>query len=273
MSAHVRTLALLQASVDLQDESEFRMLVDNQHVKYITIDGGLYSVDDMCFEPILTKILPPFPPGDWNMGRVSRDPLTGKAHFASVSKEKLAEIQTAWHAKRVEHLQLEHAQKLRSNVNQVTCPGFAARVVVAKFARFEWEIPQLEAETEAYGWLQNHSGIAPEFLAHLTEDGRVIGFLIASVADCRHATPDDWALCRDVLGKLHKLGIKHGDVNKHNFLIHCDEEGQETATLIDFDMATRNATKEERDAEMEGLRAALEDTSGRGGAVTVSSIE
>lgn len=272
MSANVRALALLQASVDLQDESEFRMLVDNQDVKYITIDGGLYSVDDMCFEPILTQILPPFPPGDWNIGRVSQDPVTGKPYFASVSKEKLDEIQTAWHAKRIDHLQLGNAQKLRSNVNQVTCPGFDTPVV-AKFARFEWEIPQLEAETEAYGWIQNHRGIAPEFLGHLTEDGRVIGFLIARMSDCRHATPDDLELCRDVLGKLHKLGVKHGDVNKHNFLIHDNGEGQEMATLIDFDMATRNATKEERDAEMEGLRSALEDTSGRGGSVTVSSIE
>lgn len=55
MSANAKPLALLQASVDLEDESEFRMLVDNQHVKYITIDGGLYDVEDMCFEPVLKK--------------------------------------------------------------------------------------------------------------------------------------------------------------------------------------------------------------------------
>lgn len=157
-------------------------------------------------------------------------------------------------------------------MNQVAYPGLATPVV-AKFARFEWEIPQLEAETEANGWIQDHKGIAPEFLGHLTEDGRVIGFLMARVSsDWRHATPDDLALCSDVLGKLHKLGIKHGDTNKHNFFIHRNEEGQEVATLIGFDMATRNATEEERAAEMEGLRAQLEDTSGRGGEVIVGSI-
>lgn len=40
------------------------------------------------------------------------------------------------------------------------------------------------------------------------------------VKDARHAGPQDLELCQTVLSELHGLGIKHGDVNKHNFLIH-----------------------------------------------------
>ncbi len=266
MSTQTGALSILQASIDLEDESYFRMLVDKKYVKYITIDGGLYSVEDMCFEPTLTTILPPLPAGDWNIGRVSRDPATGEPHFAAVSKETLPGIKTTWHPRRVDHLALGDARKLRSNVYEVTCPGFDAPVV-AKFACFDWEVPQLEVETEAYRWIDGQ-GIGPAFLGHLTEEGRVIGFLVARVAGCRHATPADLALCRAALLKLHALGVKHGDVNKHNFLVKG-----EAVTLIDFDVADREATAEEREVELESLEAELEDMSGRGGRVVVSSMD
>lgn len=42
-------IKVLQASVDPDDESEFRILVDGRFTKYLTIDPGLYEVDDMCF--------------------------------------------------------------------------------------------------------------------------------------------------------------------------------------------------------------------------------
>jgi tRNA A-37 threonylcarbamoyl transferase component Bud32 len=82
------------------------------------------------------------------------------------------------------------------------------------------------------------------------------------IADCRHATPEDFPLCLSVLSKLHKLGIKHGDINKHNFLIH---DGK--ATLMDFDNASRLASDDELEVELHELQDQLRDTSGRGGQV------
>lgn len=58
-------IQLLHCSVDPDDISEFRILVDGRHVKYLTIDAGLYTPDDMCFAPSLITMLPPLPPGDW----------------------------------------------------------------------------------------------------------------------------------------------------------------------------------------------------------------
>ncbi|KAF4964422.1 hypothetical protein FZEAL_10871 [Fusarium zealandicum] len=137
-------------------------------------------------------------------------------------------------------------QKLRSNVYEATCPYFSSPVVV-KFARFSWEIPLLEAEITAYEWVEG-SQIGPDFLGHLIEEGRVIGFVIARIDNFRHATLEDLPLCLRALAKLHQLGVRHGDTNKHNFLIH---EGG--VTLIDFDNSSRIARLDELELELGGL--------------------
>lgn len=73
-------------------------------------------------------------------------------------------------------MDLRIGEKLRTGVYEVTGPMFEG-VVVAKFARFEWEIGYMENEARAYQWLRD-SGIGPRFLGHLVEHGRVIGFLM-----------------------------------------------------------------------------------------------
>ena len=73
--------------------------------------------------------------------------------------------------------------------------------------------------------------------------------------NCRHATPEDLGLCQQRLLKLHQLSIKHGDINKHNFLIHDDR-----ATLIDFDCALHCDNVEVLEEEFRGLEEELSDT-------------
>jgi serine/threonine protein kinase len=153
-------------------------------------------------------------------------------------------------------------RKLRSNVYEATSPRFDS-TIIAKFARFPWEILYLDCETSAYEWIDGHQ-IGPKFLGHLTEEGRVIGFLIELISDCRHATPADLSLCQHTLAKLHQLGIKHGDTNKHNFLIHHGK-----ATLIDFDAAVRCDDPKLLINEFRMLEQELRDASSRGGAVVV----
>ncbi|KAB8277879.1 hypothetical protein BDV30DRAFT_204453 [Aspergillus minisclerotigenes] len=64
--------------------------------------------------------------------------------------------------------------------------------VIAKFARFAWEIQYIEDETTAYQWINGHD-IGPRFLGHLTEHGRVIGFLMEGITNARHAGLQDLA--------------------------------------------------------------------------------
>ncbi|KAH7141979.1 alpha-galactosidase A precursor [Dactylonectria macrodidyma] len=258
-------LQLLQASVHEDDESDFRILVDNTVVKYITIAPGLFSQDDMCFAPSLFSLLPPLPSGDWNKGRVSRNPITGIAHFETVAKVQLPGINNTWKPCQIDHLELQMGRKLRSNVYEATCPRFGFPVI-AKFARFSWEMPLLEAETTAYEWIEG-SLIGPDFLGHLIEEGRVIGFVIARIDNFRHATLDDLPLCLQALSTLHELGVRHGDTNKHNFLIH---KGR--VTLIDFDNASRTASPHELELELRDLGDKLLDSTGKGGRVVERSL-
>ena len=257
-------IKVLQVSVDPLDESHFRILVDGKFVKYLTIDAKLYSVDDMCFEPSLISILPPLPPGDWNTGRISRNHVDGQPHFSEVTKVDLPAISHIWHPLQIDHLDLQMGHELRSNIYEASTPQFDLPIVV-KFARFPFEMPYLDSETSAYQWIQNHQ-IGPRFLGHLTEEGRVIGFAMERITSCRHATPEDLALCQQALSKLHRLSIKHGDINKHNFLIHNDR-----ATLIDFEAAVQCNDAKVLEEEFRGLEKELSDMSGRGGCRVIES--
>jgi predicted Ser/Thr protein kinase len=202
-------------------------------------------------------------PATWRLEYGPRlpGPSDGETVVSLMSRRgRLPGITKTWHPLQIDHLSLLDQRKLRSNVYEVTCPSFPSKVI-AKFARFEWEVPQLEAETTAYEWIDGQQ-IGPNFLAHLTEEGRVIGFLMARITNCRHAMPEDFLSCHEVLSKLHELGIKHGDINKHNFLIH---DGR--TTLIDFDNASRPVEVHELEAELNRLQELLQDVSGKGGQV------
>lgn len=164
----------------------------------------------------------------------------------------------------MESLDCQLGDKLRSNVHEATCSKFEGKVVV-KLARFPWEIWQLDYETQAYQWIQGHE-IAPAFLAHLTKEGRIIGFVMEHIVNARHAEPEDLPLCQETLRRLHRLGIKHGDVNKHNILVR-----DSTAILIDLDNTLRGQEADVLNEEFLSLDAELRDTSGRGGTIVESS--
>ena len=252
-----KKVELLQAEADDSDQSFFRLLVDGRSIKYITIDPGIYSIEDMCFGPSLVSILPNLPPGDWNDGLIARN-VDHRPHFASLCRTEFPGVRNTWHEKYVDYLELSIGRKLRTGIYEVTCSSFND-AVVAKFARFPWEIQYMENETTAYQWISGH-GIGPQFLGHLTEDGRVIGFLMEYVSGARHAGVQDVTACREVLSRLHGLGVRHGDTNRFNFLIRGSN-----ATLIDFDTAEKCDDPDVLQQEVHNLTACLEDLSTRGG--------
>ncbi|KAL2867389.1 uncharacterized protein BJX67DRAFT_85035 [Aspergillus lucknowensis] len=89
--------------------------------------------------------------------------------------------------------------------------------MIAKIARFEWEIPHIERGTRAYQLLEG-SGLAPRFLAHIHENGRIMGLLLDKI-EGRSASIQDLDICEAALGKLHELGFLHGNVNRCNLLV------------------------------------------------------
>jgi tRNA A-37 threonylcarbamoyl transferase component Bud32 len=76
----------------------------------------------------------------------------------------------------------------------------------------------------------------------------------------RHAGPQDLESSRKALSRLHRLGIRHGDTNRFNFLIRDSQ-----AVLIDFDSARKCDDQDALLKELEHLPNSLEDLSRRGG--------
>lgn len=252
----------LQACLaDPDDVSEYRFLVNGKDIKYITVDSGVIPSEYISFEPVLKSFLPNFPPDDWNSGHVTKHQTTGDAFFATTTRSNFQGVENTWHGTKIDHLQLTWISRIRQNIRLITCSLFE-QPVVYKFAEFPWQIPMMEAETTAYSWIHGEC-IGPRFLGHVTEAGRVMGFLIEYVPG-RAARTEDLHQCQSVLGKLHSLAIKHGDINKHNFLI---QEGKEEAVIVDFETMVRCHDKQELLREFEGLQEQLLESSGRGGVI------
>lgn len=77
----------------------------------------------------------------------------------------------------------------------------------------------------------------------------------------RAAGPGDVDGCEEALRRLHGLGIKLGDISKHNFLVR-DGHG---VVLVDFETARRDCSPPELKDEINAVKSSLEDTSFRGG--------
>ncbi|KAI1175432.1 hypothetical protein F4777DRAFT_578927 [Nemania sp. FL0916] len=256
-AADIQLLTVLVDSED-EDESEYRFLINGKDVKYVTVDPGVFPIKIRNFAPVLIPLLPPFPPGDWTEGHISKDPSTGHPVFSRTTNDVLPGVENIWHPTQVDHLELKKLERLRQNIHLVTHPLFSSPVVV-KFAEFPWQISYYEAETIAYEWIEG-SGIGPKFLGHLTEAGRVIGFILENIDGARTAELEDLEACQAALTRLHSLGIKHGDINKHNFLVR---DGK--AVLVDFETARNDGDKGELEAEYRRLEESLRDPSYRGG--------
>lgn len=100
-------------------------------------------------------------------------------------------MKNTWHPTFIDYMDIEIGEKLREGMYEVRCPRAAIFgeeeqggkkkkkggggeddvVMVAKFARFDWEIQYMENETTAYRWIEGHGDIGPRFLDHLTEGG------------------------------------------------------------------------------------------------------
>lgn len=145
----------------------------------------------------------------------------------------------------MDYLDLRLGKKLASNVYDAECKLFNVPVI-AKFARFPFQIDSMNNEAQVYEWIDGR-GIGPGFLGHLTEEGRVIGFLLEKV-DGKQATIDDGPVCEAVILKLHGLDIIHNDLSKDNFLV-----SDSCAVLLGFKTAKRSNDRTAMVQELRGL--------------------
>lgn len=248
-------------------ENFYRILAGT-HVKYITIGPGALDHEALMDMPLkFANILPPLPynQATWNTARISRNTTTGELEF-ELSAREMAGISNVWHPTLVDFLCLQKIKSMGLFVQLCTLTpdsthehrSSTGKRVIAKMARFEWEIQYLAQENLAYQLLHG-TDIGPRVLGQIHEQGRVIGILLGIVPG-RAAGIEDLPQCRAALKRLHNMRILHGDCNRHNFIVGSGGE----VTLIDFSEFKENATDEELATEEESLAGKLEDDSGLG---------
>lgn len=233
-------------------EHQYRILLGDQ-VKYFIVDPGTYDYEVLSFPPDLLDQLPMLPPGDWTQARVFRHP-GNRDLSVQVSFTTLAGVRECWHHNVTDVLSVPLGDSIKMRVH---IASYGSKETIAKIARFEFEIPWTETETAVYKAIDGHA-IAPAFLGHLTEHGRIIGFLIEKI-EGRCASIGDLEACQTAVQRLHSLNIVHGDLNRHNFIV-----SSAGVTLIDFENATLNGSKEAMEKEIQELAAHLTDETGRG---------
>ncbi|KAL1389276.1 hypothetical protein HDK64DRAFT_325475 [Phyllosticta capitalensis] len=144
------------------------MSVDDSNNTRATTFGS----DTLCF-PLASLPLLPYQDDTWTTAHISRAASSGDL-TTRLSTKPLAGIRSIWHRARIGVLDLQ-LQSLRD------CSNDNAKVgVIVKIARFEWEIRRIERETRAYQVLEQRgaSDVAPRFLGHVHEGGRVMGLLL-----------------------------------------------------------------------------------------------
>ncbi|KAL3593425.1 hypothetical protein FPOAC2_07721 [Fusarium poae] len=196
-------------------DSHYRLQLGKK-VKYLVVGPKVFDRDALA-SPI--QFFPRLPDSkDWTVAHFSRDEITGDLKI-SILNRTLPGVKCHWHPTRVDCLDLEKTKSLTAtNFEAVSHSTILPRgTMIAKMARFEWELPRIERETKAYRLLQA-SGLTLRFLGHITENGRIIGFLLEKM-EGRPAGWKDLDACRDALGKLHRLKLLHGAIWQRNFLL------------------------------------------------------
>ncbi|KAE8419720.1 hypothetical protein BDV36DRAFT_294062 [Aspergillus pseudocaelatus] len=252
--------------VDGEDDSEYRILFHGR-IRYVTIAPGTY---DRATLSMPLHSLPDLPQDElWNHASISRNNLTGELK-TSLSTRMLPSVNCIWHANLVDCMDLTKTRTISPNAFEATCPltkSGPQDTVIAKLARFEWEIPRIERETQAYKMLEQ-TGLAPRFLGHVHEHGRVIGFVLEKL-EGRHSYIEDLSTCQALLQRFHGLGLLHGDVNRYNFIIQ-----QGSAKLIDFENSRYcPGEAEAMNTEINSLHEQLVEETGRGAGVIFTDIE
>ena len=240
---------LLSMEISYRHESEYRLLIGDR-IKYLSIAARTLPTDTLRFLPSLLDALPPLKSHkDWTIAYISRNSQSGELTTV-FSEQNLAGVLGIWHPRTIDCLRLKRVKQITGATFEASLvepdPSLLLSTFIVKIARFEWEITRLERETYAYTLLEG-SGLAPKFLGHVAENGRVIGFILEKAIGCE-ASIKDLAICEAAVSKLHSLGLMHGDLNRFNFIV-----GKCGVKLIDFENAKVSNNMKLMQCEIEGL--------------------
>lgn len=251
-------------SQEINDDFGSYRIRAGQRVHYLTIATDVFDEDTLCRPHLLIPRLPDFPDANWTSMEVSRKP--DGSLTSAPSYEPLPAVTTIWHPNTIDVLSLEKVQRHRSGVHEVLHRGVPA---ICKIACFGWEMPRIAHETYTYSVVEEYREpgdpvVAPAFLGHVTENGRVVGMLLERLQG-GPASMEDLPACREALENFHRMNMVHGDVNRYNFVVDRAREPVR-ALLVDLEHAEPYEESKAL-AELESLPSELAETTGRGGAV------
>ncbi|KAI2631222.1 hypothetical protein GGS21DRAFT_523925 [Xylaria nigripes] len=232
--------------------ANIRILVNegtpDQAVKYINVNRKVNALANRVFFREATIELPYLPAGDWTSAAISLAPNSRIPAVIEMTCDRLLGVQNSWHHTSFEYFDLNTyaMEGAKDNVMLVSHPSLntSKKLAVMKYAIFPGDIPSIEKETTIYQGLVGFSA-APRFLGHVTEHGRVIGFLLEYIESARTASHandfTDLALerCRQAMADLHSQGVVHNNAYPNNCLIRPSGE----AVWIDFELAENTAAK------------------------------
>lgn len=242
--------------------TQCRFLVDGIHVKYGEVAPDVFEQDWDFRLTKFTKNWPAFPTGDWTYCQIERT-LEGLSVVPYPHPYPIGLPSTSlWHHRVVDYSELTTCLNILPGVLfkedklwLVEHEDFEGPVL-RKMTQFpgSWgEMVRLEAETHAYDLLQGED-ITPEFLGHVTAGGGAAGFLMEYMEDARVPDPTHIHDCLDILDKLHRVGIVHGNPVPEKFLL---KNGK--VYIIDFEEAkfgadaTQEKCREDCDKLMTGM--------------------
>jgi len=269
-NANIRLLACL-VDEDDTDDSDYRFLLDRQHVKYVTTAPRTFrgAEDDRTFEPILLgELLLPSLIGDWNKGHVANDPQTGEVAFVTVC---LAQAENLWHPVKLNELDFTRQDRVRQRVHISTHPELNdGKPVLVKLAVWPWEITPMEVETTAHQRTTAMTKVsAPNFSAISPRAKTGGAWLAWSLSGCKALGPrgrETSRAARRVWGDYMSLESSLGISRNTTFSYGMGHD----VVLVDFETAKHNCSPQELEDEMSALKSSLEDTSFRGRSRTSS---
>ena len=245
LTAEPERVDVLSSFISSTADSHYRILIGDR-IKYLSIAADIFDLDTLSSIPNLLASLPPLPPGEWTAAR-----LLSPNGRLELHTRPIPGIRNVWHPARFDILSLRTVRKLSDRVYEIMHPSIGG-TMIAKYARFSWEIGLAEHETRMYREIEGR-GIGPEFLGHIHEHGRIIGFLLRKVEGWWPQRADYWAT-RTTLERLHKRGIRHGALKREEFVVGSEGE----AVLLDFENSAFEGDRRVLEKEMESLGRMLQ---------------
>ena len=208
-------------------------------IKYLFLNPELAQKRRIIADVPPSIQLPHLPSGDWNEARVFPD-RHGVPEVGNATRTSHQAVVNDWHPRRFDYFAFINVETLQQDRLQIVRHPEFNEPILLKIASFPWDIPSVEQEARIYQRLRG-SGAVPYFLGHVTESGRIIGFITEYIREIPSVRRAHIQNCLIALQELHRRGIVHGDAHSDNCLIRPDS----SAALIDFELAEHTWSDDE----------------------------